>query len=155
GWQEEGGPKGELEPVTAGQVRTGEDPGEEHGQGQREELTHKGHVEGVDEGAAESGLAESRAPAVETVAGGLAGWGDLEALHGHEHEGEDDDEGHEGEHEGAEHALQLEAPRPGNLDGLGQAGHTLTMSDGKPSWSCSPSRHARARGRKRTMRCSP
>src|SRR5262249_57122053 len=41
GWEEEGGPEGKLEPVTAGQVRTGEEPGEEHGQGQREELAHE------------------------------------------------------------------------------------------------------------------
>src|SRR5262249_2898362 len=33
GREEEGGPEGKLEPVTAGQVRTGEEPGEEHGQG--------------------------------------------------------------------------------------------------------------------------
>jgi len=122
---------------------------------EREELTHEGHREGVDESGAEAGLAEGGPPTVEAIADGLPGGRDLEALQGHEHQREYHDEGDQGEDEGAEHALQLEAPRPGDFDGLGQAGHTLTISGGKPSWSCSPSRHSRARGRKSTTRCSP
>src|SRR5262249_2628456 len=155
GREEKGGPEGELEPVTPGQIGAREEPGEEDGQGEGEELTHEGHGEGVDEGGAKAGLAESGPPAVEAVTDGLPGRRDLEALQGHEHQREYHDEGDQGEDEGAEHALQLEAPRPGDLDGLCQAGHTLTISGGKPSWSRSPSRHSRARERKSTMRCSP
>src|SRR5262249_42750384 len=70
GREEEGGPEGELEPMAPGQVGAREEPGEEDGQGQREELTDEGHREGVDEGGAEAGLAEGGPPTVEAVADG-------------------------------------------------------------------------------------
>src|SRR4029077_12650002 len=96
-------PEGELDPAAAGEIRAGEEPGDEDGKREGEKLAHERHSERVDEGAAETGLAERGAPAVETVAGGLPRRGDLKALEGDEDERKHDAQGDGGEDHGAEH----------------------------------------------------
>ena len=153
--QEEGRPERELDPAPAGQVRPREQPGDEHGERQRQELPDEGDGERVPERAAQSRLAEGGAPAVEPVARRLARRRHLKALQDDEEEGEDHAEGDEGEDDGAEHRLRLDAAGARQGGGLAQAGHTLTSSGGKASCRPWPSRHSGARGKRSRMLCSP
>ena len=131
--QEEGRPERELDPAPAGQVRPREQPRDEHGERQGQDLPDEGDGERVPERAAQSRLAEGGAPAVEPVARRLARRRHLKALYDDEEEGEDHAERDEREDDGAEHRLRLDAARARQCGGLAQAGHTLTSSAGKAS----------------------
>mgnify|MGYP003693867133 CR=1 FL=1 len=72
--------KRELDPAAPGQIRAREQPGDEDGERQREELADERDREGVDERGAQPRLAEGGPPAVEAVARRLSGRRDLEAL---------------------------------------------------------------------------
>src|SRR5207245_11343660 len=93
-----------------------------------------------------NGLAERSPPASEIIPCRLARRGKLKALESDEDEGKPDAQGDHGEDHGAEHGLQLGAARACDRERLGQAGHTLILSGGKPSCRRSPSRHSRPRG---------